>query len=167
MKRRGKRKGKRKPKQKPKPKPSPDPLPKEEESDPEFTPSAKRPSPRPPKRKRKPSPRPPKRKKKRKRHDDPNLRLPKKQKRKRGRPSYASQKVLFARAGYASKLNFVVESTLSKETQSREVLVQLSELALLQIGAKVFHVKLPTPPLRDPVPIRSTGATPAVFLHTG
>ncbi len=27
------------------------------------------------------------------------------------------------------------------ETQSREVLVKLSELALLQIGAKLFHVK--------------------------
>ena len=48
------------------------------------------------------------------------------------------------------------------ETQSREVLVKLSELALLQIGAKLFHVKLPTPPLQDPVPMRSTGATPAV-----
>ncbi len=48
------------------------------------------------------------------------------------------------------------------ETQSREVLVKLSELALLQIGAKLFHVKLPTPPLQDPVPMRSTGATPSV-----
>lgn len=48
------------------------------------------------------------------------------------------------------------------ETQSREVLVELSELALLQIGAKIFHVKLPTPPLQDAVPMRSTGATPAV-----
>ena len=48
------------------------------------------------------------------------------------------------------------------ETQSRQVLVDLSELALLQLGARVFHVRLPTPPLEDPVPMRSTGATPAV-----
>ncbi len=48
------------------------------------------------------------------------------------------------------------------ETQSRPVLVELSELALLQIGARMFHVRLPTPPLEDPVPMRSTGSTPAV-----
>ncbi len=48
------------------------------------------------------------------------------------------------------------------ETQSRQVLVDLSELALLQLGARVFHVRLPTPSLEDPVPMRSTGATPAV-----
>ena len=48
------------------------------------------------------------------------------------------------------------------ETQSRQVLVDLSELALLQLGARVFHVRLPTPPLEDPVPMRSTGATPVV-----
>ena len=48
------------------------------------------------------------------------------------------------------------------ETQSRPVLVELSELALLQIGARMFHVRVPTPPLEDPVPMRSTGSTPAV-----
>ena len=48
------------------------------------------------------------------------------------------------------------------ETQSRPVLVELSELALLQMGARMFHVRLPTPPLEDPVPMRSTGSTPAV-----
>jgi 2,5-dihydroxypyridine 5,6-dioxygenase len=45
------------------------------------------------------------------------------------------------------------------ESQSREVNVHLAELALLRLGAKPFHIVLPTPPQRAPVPIRSTGAT--------
>lgn len=48
------------------------------------------------------------------------------------------------------------------ETQSRPVNVQLSELALAQLGAKVFHVTLPTPRQTAPVPIRSTGASDAI-----
>src|SRR3970282_2261956 len=47
------------------------------------------------------------------------------------------------------------------ETQSREVLVQLAELALHQLGARVFHVRLPSPPVAG-LPIRSTGASLAV-----
>lgn len=47
------------------------------------------------------------------------------------------------------------------ETQSRAVLVELSELALHQLGARVFHVRLPSPPVAG-VPIRSTGASLAV-----
>lgn len=45
------------------------------------------------------------------------------------------------------------------ETQSRSVLVELTELALQRSGAKVFHLVIPTPPHSAPVPIRSTGAT--------
>ena len=45
------------------------------------------------------------------------------------------------------------------ESQSREVNVHLAELALLRLGAKPFHIVLPTPPQTAPVPIRSTGAT--------
>lgn len=45
------------------------------------------------------------------------------------------------------------------ETQSREVLVQLAELALCQIGARAFHIRIPSPPLRDPVATRSTGSS--------
>lgn len=48
------------------------------------------------------------------------------------------------------------------ETQSRPVNVQLSELALQSLGAKVFHVTLTTPAQSAPVPVRSTGASDAV-----
>ena len=48
------------------------------------------------------------------------------------------------------------------ETQSRPVNVQLSELALQSLGAKVFHVTLTTPTQSAPVPVRSTGASDAI-----
>ena len=48
------------------------------------------------------------------------------------------------------------------ETQSRPVNVQLAELALLALGARPFHVVVPTPPQRAAVPIRSTGASDAL-----
>ncbi|MDH4053020.1 MAG: peptidase M29 [Rubrivivax sp.] len=48
------------------------------------------------------------------------------------------------------------------ETQSRPALVQLSEFALARLGARWFHVVLPTPPIAAPVPVRSTGASQAV-----
>ena len=48
------------------------------------------------------------------------------------------------------------------ESQSRQLNVHLSELALLALGARPFHVVLPTPPQTHPVPIRSTGASLAV-----
>ncbi len=48
------------------------------------------------------------------------------------------------------------------ETQSRPVNVQLSELALLRLGAAVFHVVLTTPRQSAPVPVRSTGASDAI-----
>jgi 2,5-dihydroxypyridine 5,6-dioxygenase len=48
------------------------------------------------------------------------------------------------------------------ETQSRAVNVQLAELATLGIGARAFHVVLPTPRQTVPVPIRSTGATDVI-----
>jgi len=47
------------------------------------------------------------------------------------------------------------------ESQSRPVLAELSELALQALGARVFHVRLPSPPVSG-VPIRSTGTTLAV-----
>jgi len=53
-------------------------------------------------------------------------------------------------------------AAILSETQSRDLNVHLAELALLRLGAKVFHVKLPTPPQDAPVPIRSTGASNAV-----
>lgn len=48
------------------------------------------------------------------------------------------------------------------ETQSRALNVQLAELALLRLGARPFHVVVPTPPQSAPVPVRSTGASDAV-----
>jgi len=48
------------------------------------------------------------------------------------------------------------------ETQSRAINVQLAELALLRLGAKPFHVIVPTPRQTAPVPIRSTGASVAL-----
>ena len=51
---------------------------------------------------------------------------------------------------------------LLSETQSRAVNVRLAELAAARLGGRAFHVILPTPPQRAPVPIRSTGASDAV-----
>lgn len=48
------------------------------------------------------------------------------------------------------------------ETQSREVNVKLAELALLELGARAFHVTMPSPPQAAPVPVRSTGASYAL-----
>jgi 2,5-dihydroxypyridine 5,6-dioxygenase len=48
------------------------------------------------------------------------------------------------------------------ETQSRPVLVRLAELALAQLGARWFHLTLPTPAQSAPVPVRSTGASDAI-----
>ncbi|HEY6135411.1 MAG TPA: peptidase M29 [Rubrivivax sp.] len=48
------------------------------------------------------------------------------------------------------------------QTQTRPELPQLSELALLQIGARPFHLVLPARPLTAPVPVRSTGASDAI-----
>ena len=48
------------------------------------------------------------------------------------------------------------------ETQSRPVLVQLAELALARLGARWFHLTVPTPRQVAPVPVRSTGASDAI-----
>jgi 2,5-dihydroxypyridine 5,6-dioxygenase len=48
------------------------------------------------------------------------------------------------------------------ETQSRQLNVQIAELAALGLGARAFHVVVPTPKQTSPVPIRSTGATNAI-----
>ena len=48
------------------------------------------------------------------------------------------------------------------ESPSRQVNAQLSELALIRLGARVFHVSLPTLTQTAPVAIRSTGASDAI-----
>ena len=53
-------------------------------------------------------------------------------------------------------------AAILSETQSRQLNVQLAELALLRLGAKPFHIVLPTPRNRHPVPVRSTGASEAI-----
>src|SRR5213075_53421 len=53
-------------------------------------------------------------------------------------------------------------AAILSETQSRSLNVHLAELALLRLGARPFHVVLPTPRNRHPVPVRSTGASEAI-----
>jgi 2,5-dihydroxypyridine 5,6-dioxygenase len=48
------------------------------------------------------------------------------------------------------------------ETQSRPITVELSELALLRLGCRPFHLIVPTPRLSAPAPVRSTGASNAL-----
>ena len=48
------------------------------------------------------------------------------------------------------------------ETQSRALNVHLAELALHALGARAFHVVVPTPRNPYPVPVRSTGASEAL-----
>lgn len=54
------------------------------------------------------------------------------------------------------------EVAILSETQSRPVNVHLAELALLQLGAKPFHIQIPTPTQSAPIPVRSTGASQAI-----
>jgi 2,5-dihydroxypyridine 5,6-dioxygenase len=53
-------------------------------------------------------------------------------------------------------------AAILSETRSRPHNVHLAELALLRLGARPFHVVLPTPRNRHPVPLRSTGASEAI-----
>jgi 2,5-dihydroxypyridine 5,6-dioxygenase len=53
-------------------------------------------------------------------------------------------------------------AAILSETQSRTLNVHLAELALLRLGARPFHVVLPTPRNPHPVPVRSTGASEAI-----
>jgi len=53
-------------------------------------------------------------------------------------------------------------AAILSETQSRPLTVHLAELALLQLGARPFHLVVPTPRNRHPIPVRSTGASEAI-----
>jgi 2,5-dihydroxypyridine 5,6-dioxygenase len=53
-------------------------------------------------------------------------------------------------------------AAILSETQSRALNVQLAELALLRVGARPFHLIVPTPRDPHPVPVRSTGASEAI-----
>jgi 2,5-dihydroxypyridine 5,6-dioxygenase len=51
---------------------------------------------------------------------------------------------------------------LLSETRSRRLNVELAELAALRLGARPFHVVVPTPRASLPMSIRSTGASEAI-----
>ena len=53
-------------------------------------------------------------------------------------------------------------AAILSETQSRQLNVHLAELALLRLGARPFHIVVPTPRNPHPVPVRSTGASEAI-----
>ena len=53
-------------------------------------------------------------------------------------------------------------AAILSETQSRALNVHIAELALLRMGARPFHVVVPTPRNPHSVPIRSTGASEAI-----
>src|SRR3954451_10146805 len=53
-------------------------------------------------------------------------------------------------------------AAILSERQSRALNVQLAELALLRLGARPFHLVVPTPRNRQVVPVRSTGASEAI-----
>src|SRR5262245_7534209 len=53
-------------------------------------------------------------------------------------------------------------AAILSETQSRALNVQLAELALIRLGARSFHLVLPTPRNPHPVAVRSTGASEAL-----
>lgn len=68
----------------------------------------------------------------------------------------------FVKAFENCKVETGEEIAILSETQSRPLNVHLAELALLRLGARPFHVIVPTPPQSAPVPVRSTGASDAV-----
>ena len=53
-------------------------------------------------------------------------------------------------------------AAILSETQSRALNVHLAELALHQLGARPYHIVVPTPRNPHPVPVRSTGASEAI-----
>src|SRR5256885_3308560 len=53
-------------------------------------------------------------------------------------------------------------AAILSETQSRPLNVHIAELALLRLGARPFHIVVPTPRNRHPVPVRSTGASEVI-----
>ncbi|MBD3664954.1 peptidase M29 [Sulfitobacter sp. TSTF-M16] len=62
-------------------------------------------------------------------------------------------------------LNGITEGTtvaLISETQSRPVLIHLSELALYDLGASFCMLQMPTPPQTAPVPVKGTGTSLAI-----
>src|SRR5262245_64352649 len=53
-------------------------------------------------------------------------------------------------------------AAILSETLARPLNVHLAELALLRLGARPFHIVVPTPRNPHAVPVRSTGASVAI-----
>ncbi len=68
----------------------------------------------------------------------------------------------FERVFTRCKVEVGEEVAILSETQSRSINRELAELALIRLGAKPYHVIIPTPAQTAPVPIRSTGATDVI-----
>ena len=71
----------------------------------------------------------------------------------------------FARVFELCKVGKGDAVAILSETQSRDINVHLSELALERMGARSFHVKLPTPVQSVRLPVRSTGASDVIRGH--
>lgn len=69
---------------------------------------------------------------------------------------------LFAEVFALCKVGRDETCAILSESQSRSLNVQLAELALHRLGARAFHVCVPTARQSAPVPIRSTGASTAL-----
>jgi len=69
---------------------------------------------------------------------------------------------LFAEVFARCKVSAGDVCAVLSESQSRALNVHLAELALARLGARPFHVVVPTPRQSAPVPIRSTGASVAL-----
>jgi 2,5-dihydroxypyridine 5,6-dioxygenase len=69
---------------------------------------------------------------------------------------------LFAEVFQLCKVGSGEPCAILSESQSRRINVQLAELALHRLGARPFHVVVPTPRQSAPVPVRSTGASVAL-----
>jgi 2,5-dihydroxypyridine 5,6-dioxygenase len=69
---------------------------------------------------------------------------------------------LFAEVFARCKVAPDTACAILSETQSRALNVQLAELALQKLGARPFHIVVPTGRQSAPVPIRSTGASIAL-----
>jgi len=77
-------------------------------------------------------------------------------------PIEAKWVACFRRAFALSGIGAGTLVAILSETSSRASNVKLAELALQELGARVFHLRMPTPPQSAPVPVRSTGASDAL-----
>ena len=68
----------------------------------------------------------------------------------------------FARVFELCKVQRGDAVAILSETQSRDLNVHLSELALERLGARSFHVRMPTPVQKVRLPVRSTGASDVI-----